>query len=72
MTQGVMLVIIIGTLILAISLGYSYGFEKGVDKGIRDVIGVMPYEYAAALADAEDGKERVDETENTIRDKSVW
>ena len=38
MTVGGMLVIIIGTLILAISLGYSYGFEKGVDKGIRDVV----------------------------------
>ena len=57
MTQGVMLVIIIGTLILAISLGYSYGFEKGVDKGIRDVVSIMPHDYAAALADAVEGQD---------------
>lgn len=61
MIEGVLLVVIIGSLVLAISLGYSYGFEKGVDKGIRDVVSIMPNEYAAALADAEDGKEREDE-----------
>ena len=57
MIEGGMLVIIIGTLILAISLGYSYGFEKGVDKGIRDVVSIMPNEYAAALADAVEGQD---------------
>lgn len=57
MTEGGMLVIIIGTLILAISLGYSYGFEKGVDKGIRDVVSIMPHEYAAALTDAVEGQD---------------
>lgn len=57
MTQGVMLVIIIGTLILAITLGYGLGFEKGVDKGIRDVVSIMPYDYASALADAVEGQD---------------
>lgn len=57
MIEGVLLVVIIGSLVLAISLGYSYGFEKGMDEGIRDVIGIMPHEYAAALADAMEGQD---------------
>lgn len=57
MIEGVLLVVVIGTLALAISLGYSYGFEKGMDEGIRDVISIMPYDYASALADAVEGQD---------------
>lgn len=60
MMAGVLLMTIIGILILAISLGYSYGFEKGMDEGIRDVIGIMPHEYAAALAEAMEGTDGTD------------
>ena len=57
MIEGVLLVVIIGSLVLAISLGYSYGFEKGMDEGIRDVIGIMPNEYAAALVETMEGQD---------------
>lgn len=59
MIEGVLLVVIIGSLVLAISLGYGYGFEKGVDKGIRDVVSIMPNEYAAALIDAAEGRDEL-------------
>ena len=59
MIEGVLLVVIIGSLVLAISLGYSYGFEKGVDKGIRDVVSIMPHEYAAALIDTAEGRDEL-------------
>lgn len=59
MIEGVLLVVVIGTLALAISLGYSYGFEKGMDEGIRGVISIMPHEYAAALTDAVEGRDEL-------------